>query len=315
MFRSFKSVIFSLLLVVAFTSCEKEMSTETPIDDSAGTQSGSAEFTMAGQPLPCTTPLISGDYLVNTALNPSNTVTINVDVTTIGDYTISTGLINGIKFVATGMFAATGPQTITLFGTGTPLAPITGTYVPGREGCSFSITPLTAVVAPVGPIFYDATIDGAHYRQEADGVIYGSSYTVEGTVDDKYLGSIIEPIPPVGSNPTEFHLIKGVLHSYSTAANIVFKAFFSAGSVVYGSDPVDGVEIQWKDEAGNLWSTALGTADQSASAFNITDVQDEPTTGTYLVRVTGNYHCTLYDGNGNSKPVTGGTFVMVFGKG
>ncbi|MEO7523716.1 MAG: hypothetical protein ABIT58_06450 [Ferruginibacter sp.] len=313
MFRSIKSVLLSLLLVAAITSCEKEMSIENGTDNTGGSQSGSAEYTLDGEPLPCTTPLISGNYVINTALDNSSTVTLTVNVVSLGDYTISTGLINGIQFVAAGVFATTGPQTITLFGSGTPIAPITSTYTPGLHGCSFAITPLTAIVIPVGPLFYDATIDGVHYREEASGS-FTNSIAVNGTTDDVYVSSGIRPVVIPTPATTQFSIIKGQLHSYSTISNVTFKTFFAVGSVPYNADPLDGVEITWIDEANNSWSTANGTGVQTGSVFNITNVQDEPGQTDYSVRVSASYSCTLYDSAGNSIQVTGGTYVGLFSK-
>jgi hypothetical protein len=103
---------------------------------------GSAVFTVS-----CTSPVINGVYQVGTALTASNTVTLNVNVTTIGTWSVSTApAVNGIVFTGTGTFTATGAQTITLTGSGTPSAagsfnfPVTV----GGSTCNFSVT-VTAV--------------------------------------------------------------------------------------------------------------------------------------------------------------------------
>ncbi|MEO8769803.1 MAG: hypothetical protein ABI402_06955 [Ferruginibacter sp.] len=149
MFRFIKSALLAVLVLIAFNSCEKELSKELGTDDTQGTQSGSSIYTLDGQPFTCTTPLINGDYVIATALNNTNSVIINVNVTTIGTYTIATGLINGIQFTGTGTFTTTGAQTITLFGSGTPELAITAVYSPGTNGCAFNITATTAAVTPV----------------------------------------------------------------------------------------------------------------------------------------------------------------------
>jgi hypothetical protein len=315
MFRSIKSVLFSFLLVAIFSSCQKETSLENGIDTSGGTESGTSEYTLDGEPLPCITPLISGNYVVATPLDISNTVVVTVNVTTIGTYTIATGLINGIRFEGSGTFTSTGPQTITLFGSGIPEAPITGTYVPGTQGCSFTITPLTSVIIPTGPIYYSANIDGTQYAETADGPNFTNEFAVTGTADDKYLSSTIVPTPlPAPPNTTEFTIKKGILHSYTSTSNVTFKTFFAVASYGYGADPTDGIEIRWTDEAGNDWSTANGSADQTGSNFNITSVEDEPLQTHYSVRVKATFNCKLYDGAGNLKVLTGGQFTGVFSK-
>jgi hypothetical protein len=84
---------------------------------------------------------------VGTALTASNTVTLNVNVTAIGTWSVSTApAVNGIVFTGSGTFTATGAQTITLTGSGTPSAagsfnfPVTV----GGSTCNFSVT-VTAV--------------------------------------------------------------------------------------------------------------------------------------------------------------------------
>jgi hypothetical protein len=103
---------------------------------------GSAVFTVS-----CTSPVINGVYQVGTALTASNTVTLNVNVTAIGTWSVSTApAVNGIVFTGSGTFTATGAQTITLTGSGTPSAagsfnfPVTV----GGSTCNFSVT-VTAV--------------------------------------------------------------------------------------------------------------------------------------------------------------------------
>ena len=149
MFRIIKSVLVLFVLALTITSCEKEMSQETGGLSAGGTQSGTAVFTLDGAPGGCVTPLINGDYVVGTAMDITNSVIATVNVSVVGTYTISTALINGIKFTASGTFASAGPQSITLFATGTPVAAMTATYIPGTSGCSFQVTAITGSVTPV----------------------------------------------------------------------------------------------------------------------------------------------------------------------
>lgn len=101
-----------------------------------------ASFTLAGAPGSCTAPVIQGTYQAGTTLNASNKLIVGVNVTSIGDYTLSTAIVNGISFSATGTFSVTGVQTVTLSGTGTPV--IAGTNQMSVSGtaasCSFPLT-------------------------------------------------------------------------------------------------------------------------------------------------------------------------------
>ncbi len=109
---------------------------------------GPALFTLQGAGGACTTPVIAGSYILATALNSSNTVTLTANVTTIGTYTITTTAANGMTFSASSVFAATGPQTITLVGSGTPVAatPTTITVTAGGGSCTFVINITSAAV-------------------------------------------------------------------------------------------------------------------------------------------------------------------------
>ena len=99
-----------------------------------------------GNPNPCIYT-VSGAYTANTVLNSTNTVRINVFVTAVGNFTISTATFNGIIFSYSGTYTTTGPQTVLLQGTGTPA--VTGTYsfAPqivgphplGGQTCAFNI--------------------------------------------------------------------------------------------------------------------------------------------------------------------------------
>lgn len=127
----------SLLLIIAsllFYACQKEYSLEGNV-----VGGGTGEFTFTGAPGNCSNPVVTGTYQTGTALGTTNMVTLAVNVTTIGTYTVSTAAVNGISFSAIGNFTATGPQTIVLTGTGTPVAAGVFAYTPGTTGCAFSI--------------------------------------------------------------------------------------------------------------------------------------------------------------------------------
>jgi hypothetical protein len=101
-----------------------------------------AVYTLSGTPGTCTGAVANGTYTAGTLLTAANTVTINVNVTTAGSYSISTTAVNGISFSATGTFAGTGAQTVNLTGTGTPAAAGSFNYPATGAGnsCTFSVT-------------------------------------------------------------------------------------------------------------------------------------------------------------------------------
>ncbi|MEO6232204.1 MAG: hypothetical protein ABJB11_00755 [Ferruginibacter sp.] len=144
-----------ILLSLLFYSCEKEYSLEGNIIG------GTAVFTFNGPLGACTSAAIAGTYKDGTALDVTNTVTVSVDVATIGSYSISTVAQGGISFSSTGTFITTGVQTVTLAGAGTPTA---GTYVfspGGASGCTFTIT-VTAASTNTSVFTFDGAPGGCN---------------------------------------------------------------------------------------------------------------------------------------------------------
>lgn len=103
-----------------------------------------ATFALSGSPGNCTAAVINGTYTAGIALTAANTAVINVNVTSPGIYTIATTTVNGISFSATGTFNLTGPQQVTLNGTGTPAiaGPFSYPVSGGGNTCGFSVTVL-----------------------------------------------------------------------------------------------------------------------------------------------------------------------------
>ena len=100
-----------------------------------------AVFTLAGAPYSCTNAVVDTNYVVDTILNSRNTVELNVLVSSIGVYTISTDTINGISFSIAGKFTFTGNQKVILKGSGSPVISGTFTFTPNIDSssCSFNI--------------------------------------------------------------------------------------------------------------------------------------------------------------------------------
>ena len=101
-----------------------------------------AVYTLGGAGANCTGFVLSGSYIAGITLTSSNKAIIDVDVSVIGGYNISSTTVNGINFSITGIFTMPGPQTVTLNGTGTPLFDLTSVFpvTGGSTTCSFSLT-------------------------------------------------------------------------------------------------------------------------------------------------------------------------------
>ncbi len=101
-----------------------------------------ATYTLQGSPGVCASSTVNGTYTQGTILGASNTITVAVNVTAVGSYTITTNTVAGMSFSASGNFAATGVQNVTLNGSGTPTAAgaQTLTVTAGTSTCTITVT-------------------------------------------------------------------------------------------------------------------------------------------------------------------------------
>ena len=128
-------LVLSLLFLVA---CQKEHSFEK------GALNPSAGSLQSGTTGDCLGSIVGGIYKTDTVLNDSNYVDVKVDVTTGGDYRISTDTVNGFYFSASGSFTATGENTVRLQGNGNPQSVGTNIFTVTYDStvCTFSVTTL-----------------------------------------------------------------------------------------------------------------------------------------------------------------------------
>jgi hypothetical protein len=122
-------LILALTVGIVFSSCQKELTAET------GTATGTLVKDAAGD---CTA-LVSGAYKKDTILNASNYVDIQVNITEIGTYTITSDTINGYYFRAEGAVALTGLNSIRLIGIGKPIAVGTDVFTIKFSGTSCDV--------------------------------------------------------------------------------------------------------------------------------------------------------------------------------
>jgi hypothetical protein len=117
--------------------------------------SAAAVYTFGNTSGACTGASVTGSYIVGVPLVPSNTVAIQVNVSTLGSYSINSNTVNGISFSSSGTFTNLGTQTVILVGSNTALAagPFTfNTALTG--GCTFVVT----VTNPAGTLAQLTTI-------------------------------------------------------------------------------------------------------------------------------------------------------------
>lgn len=101
-----------------------------------------AQYTLVSSGGNCSNFQPQGTYTAGVALDNSNKVIVQVDVTIIGSYNITTNNVNGYSFAASGNFTSTGVQNVTLQGLGTPVVAGTDNFTTtaGASTCGFAIT-------------------------------------------------------------------------------------------------------------------------------------------------------------------------------
>ena len=199
----------SLCIIAAsilFFGCQHELG----FDPSK--MSSTAVFSFYGSPDTCAYSIVTGSYKTGTSLGNANKVTIGVDVRTVGIFNVSTSAVNGIKFTGFGTFSATGLQTISLMGSGTPASPGIFSYAVGSNGCSFPVTIVDGTIIGSAIFTYDGTPNSC-----TDAGI-GGNYKVGNSLNETHKVRIGVNILRVGNYNITTALINGI--SFSGTGNL-----------------------------------------------------------------------------------------------
>ena len=268
-------------------SCEKDYSFENGGTPGSGNSTGSAVYTFGGGGGNCTSAVVNGTYEVGVPLDASNTVVVQVNVTTAGTYNVSTISLNGISFTGTGTFSATGTQFMTLTGSGTPLANGTFSYIPGNAGCIFSV--LVTTGGGGGPNdFLQCSIDGVSKTFNVSLAAANISNTITISGDET---------TAIGTPSLNISLSKGG----GTPVTTGVYALPSLTNLTNICAPVydDGVST-------SPWG---GGITGQPNPFSVTVTNVTPTL------IEGTFTGSIYDNNGTgttAKAITNGSFSVTF---
>ena len=173
---------------------------------------GKAIFSFNGSPDACINFTVNGSFYAGIVTTTDNSVTMSVNVTRPGSYTITTNTANGIIFSNSGAFISTGPQTVTLLATGTPLLSESTAFVPntGTVSCNFSLD-----VEPLPPpaVF---TLSGA--PNTCSSVMVNGFYIVSKPLDAANTAVIQVNV----STPGSYTLTTNTVNGFSFSASGVF---------------------------------------------------------------------------------------------
>lgn len=215
--------------------------------------SGAATGTLAGGPTACLPVTLAGTYIAGTALTAANTLQVQVNVATIGTYSITTNTVTGFSFSASGTFATTGNNTVTLVGTGTPTTAgsqnFTVTF--GSSTCTFSVTVTPSSGAATG------TLSG------------GPSACLPVTVAGTYLtGTAL-----TAANTVQVQVNVATIGTYSITTNTVTGFSFSASGTFATT--------------GNNTVTLVGTGTPTTAGSQNFTVTFGSSTCTFVIPVAG----------------------------
>lgn len=234
------------IFTVTYNSTVCEFSVEVTASVPTG---GSSVFTVT-----CTGSTPAGTYVAGTPLTSANTITLNVNVTTAGTWSVTTSpAVNGVIFSGTGTFATTGAQTIVLTGSGTPTAagPFAFTVTGATATCTFQTT-------------FTSSAASDYFPRTA---FSNWSYEYEGDPDDSLLIFVIQPtVTKLGNSYNVFMYNDGI--SAVDTFGYYRKAgadYYEYGDMSYGvlDDPFRGEFIFLKDNqtVGATWTSQQFSGD------------------------------------------------------
>ncbi|MDQ2862478.1 MAG: hypothetical protein M3R50_02300 [Bacteroidota bacterium] len=127
-----------------------------------------ATFNFTGN---CNDAIVNGIYQIAAKLDASDSVDILVNVIKPGPFNLQSTTVNGMSFAAAGNFLNAGNYTITLKGSGTPIAVGTFTLPITSNGntCSFEIDVNGAATS--GDLFWQYTVEGNVQKGVLDSAI------------------------------------------------------------------------------------------------------------------------------------------------
>lgn len=251
---------------------------------------------VAAYTMNCAGLMVNGTYYVGSAVNASNSISLSVNVTAIGSYTITSApAVNGITFTKTGTFTGIGTQTIVIPATGNPVAALASNYtLTGASGtCPFSVTPVTGT-----PGFYSCKIDG-DYTEFTD--------RAKGETDNSgtpylYLNGYTGP--PTGGTVPQFQIF--ITNNNNSA--VTAGTYNENGLLLPNGYRIEiDYTVQNPDLSVTIWNTSSNTLPPANPPFTIviTSITATRVIGTFSGQLTN----TL-QGSTMIKTITEGVFNL-----
>ncbi len=203
----FSSGVHNFVVSYDGTSCDVQVTT---VPEGGGNP---AEFTIETSgttpPLTCSGASALGNYIIGSPLNSTNRVILDIDVTAIGTYNVTTTAVNGITFSGSGAFLTTGAQNLVLYASGTPTGAAGTLAIPvtaGSSTCEFAVTTVAGaelVLDCAGALLFGnytegAALNAAHAIHVPVNIIAPGPYNITASVNGMTFiasGSFASPGP------------------------------------------------------------------------------------------------------------------------
>lgn len=207
----------------------------------------------------CSATTSSGTYTAGTPLAAANTLTVKVNVTSIGSYAIGTNTVNGIRFVATGSFTATGAQDVILIGTGTPSSAGTYTFnvasTAGTCQCSLLVNP-SAAASDYFPTTLNSNWTYSYLPGAAEDTIRVMSFNKTATINAKTYRYFVNDY-----GDSSLHVRSG--NDYYEAGYFDFYPLIDP--IIDSIGPVEFIFLKDNVPVANSWETAEGVAKENGN--------------------------------------------------
>lgn len=149
----------------------------------------------------CGTTAVNGVYYVGIPLQSTNKIIVDVNVSTLGFWSINTGSasINGLKFSGTGTFTAFGPQSIELLGTGTPLTS-------GTNNFTLYSNSITGATCPNIPV----TVSPMSYTMNCSAAIPNGTYVQAVALNSTNTIALPINVTATGTTTISTNMVNGI---------------------------------------------------------------------------------------------------------
>jgi len=318
----FRLVIFGCFL--CFTNCEKSDEPD-PIPDPPIPAESDAVFKLLPSDSNCSTIRTTAVFYESKQLESGQGLELKISVKKAGHWQLKTDTVNGIFFSGQGSFADTGTKTLSLGGSGKPLATGYTILTISQDGtrypveCSVLKTGFPEEMVPT-VVYFKGKINGIAYsfnadRNDPNDIVYGyGGYTGKETDSLSFSTHIASP-----TGGGDISVSNSYIQKFKLSSEADFKSFFKVGSYPYFSlacpfTRATGVYLGFSAPSSGSWVSVKDGGSQKGSYFNIVGVEDgHNLAGNYYVKVKARFECMLYKINSSdSVKLTEGEMVSYY---